>query len=99
MYNEKNDWPADKINFNENVELLVSKEESNVAKKDFIVPCLQSLNLAENFSNLQKVFRITAYVYRFVHNIKKRLLKQEPFTKSLIFEESEFVKLQWIKTI
>ena len=99
LYNEKNGWPADKLNFNENVELLVSKEESTGARKDFIVSCLQNLILIENFSNLQNFFRITAYVYRFAHNIKKRLFKKQRFTKSLMLEEIEFVKLQWIKVI
>ena len=97
LYNEKNGQPANKSNFNENVELLVSKEESTRAKKDFIVPCLQDLILVESFGNLQKVFRITDY--RFVHHIKNRLLKKEPFRKSSMFEEIEFVKLQWIKVI
>ena len=99
MLNEKNNWPADKTNFNESVELLVSNEYPTGAKIDLIVPCLQNLILFEHFSNLQKLFRITAYIYRAVHNIKKRLLKKEPFMKSLMFEKIEFVRLQWIKVI
>ena len=98
MHNEKNDLAADKINFNKNVELLVSKEESTGTIKDFIVSCLKNLILVKNCSNLQKVFRIAADVCCFVHNIKKRLLKQEPYPMSLIFKEIES-KLKWIKVI
>ena len=98
MHNEKNDLAADKINFNKHVELLVSKEESTGTIKDFIVSCLKNLILVKNCSNLQKVFRIAADVCCFVHNIKKRLLKQEPYSMSLIFKEIES-KLKWIKVI
>ncbi|GFQ84343.1 protein pygopus [Trichonephila clavata] len=54
----------------------------------------ESLLNLENFSNLQKVYNITAWVLRFLNNIEKRKTK---ISGELTASEIEKAELYWIK--
>ena len=73
-----------------NVNLVSDKKLYSI---DEVIDC-------EHFSDLHKLFRITAYVKRFIINLRSRICKNEiVLNESLTVAEVEMVKTLWIKHV
>ena len=51
----------------------------------------------ERFSTLGKLIRVTAYIQRFINNLKKRLAKNEINVGRLSVDEIEKAEMEWVK--
>ena len=43
-----------------------------------IIPAVNQIINVEAYSDINKVFRVTGYVLRFIHNLRKRINAEEP---------------------
>ena len=57
---------------------------------------LDEIISVENFSELDKLFRVTDFVLRFVNNIRARIAKSDPILEDLTYRELEDSKLRWL---
>ena len=57
---------------------------------------LNTIIAAERFSQLNKLLRVTAFVLRFVNNIRACIAKTEPIIEELTCEEFENARLRWL---
>ena len=75
------------------VKVYFSETESKIKSEDFGI---ESVIDPKRFSNLYKLFRITAYVLRFVGNCRNKL-RQEP--RDITTKEINKARLLWVKQI
>lgn len=54
---------------------------------------------ATRYSSVATLLRVTAYVLRFVHNVRCRLTKSTPTTGELTTEETSVAERKWIKEL
>ena len=60
---------------------------------------LNNIITANKYSNIQKLFRVTCYVVRFINMLKSKIKKIECIRYSSLFitkKELDFVKTSWI---
>ena len=57
---------------------------------------LHEIISVERFSNLSKLIRVTAFILRFVRNIRARMSKTEPIVDELKHQEIEQARLRWL---
>ena len=55
--------------------LLEISESTSLLNRSKIVPTISDLINCEDYSSLSKLLRVTAYVMRFVNNVKARMNK------------------------
>ena len=83
-----------------------SMEMSEERKKDVTVMTVseepiglsQVMNL-NRYSTLRKILRITAYVCRFINNLKKKLANEEIKFGKVEVEKTEKAELQWVNEV
>ena len=51
------------------------------------------------YGTLSKLLRVTAYIYRFIINLKMRIAREEINGKKLKVEEIERSELEWVKEV
>ncbi|KAK6172490.1 hypothetical protein SNE40_016128 [Patella caerulea] len=60
---------------------------------------LEAIISAPKFSRLSTLLRVSAYVLRFIHNVKCRVNQSNPNQGELSFEELKSAENLWIKTV
>ena len=108
VYNE-NDWPPDKSNISVNLitENNVEEDTENAAvikeelSRENLYPkkCLLIANIIklEDYSNIDKLYRITSYVLRFINNISSKLNKNSKYIHGhLTLDEIIEAKVHWL---
>eukprot|EP00795_Rhopilema_esculentum_P006774 gene6774-12340_t len=110
----ENYWPAvlnfeTKTKIPEDVSFELNRETKSNPRKDFSDVfvgvstasnyALENVIKAEDFSDENRLFRVSAYVFRFVENLKRRLLKEDIETNDLTVEEVENARISWLRVI
>eukprot|EP00795_Rhopilema_esculentum_P005667 gene5667-10907_t len=110
----ENYWPAvlnfeTKTKIPEDVSFELNRETKSNPRKDFSDVfvgvstasnyALENVIKAEYFSDENRLFRVSAYVFRFVGNLKRRLLKEDIETNDLTVEEVENARISWLRVI
>ena len=90
-------WPT--IDNNENTDTFDFDTDCEPISVNLAIAhkvCLNELIPVERFSELNKLFRVTAYVLRFVNNIRARIAKTEPIIEEINYQELENARLRWL---
>ena len=90
-------WPSDTLE-GEPIEVKTERKKEVVLVTTAEEPLLISQVVdISRYSTLGKLLRVTAYVKRFVNNLKKRLAKEEIAVGRLSIDEIERAEIEWIK--
>lgn len=96
----KEEWSIESVQ--SVVEEDPEKKKSNLKQIGVVVPVNENLNSIE-YSNWQRLLRVTAYCMRFVSNVRKQIRRQpsgdEPCDRPLVPEQIEQAQRYWIVTL
>ena len=96
LFNDENSYNNKQFQeeFNNEV-FLNSKNLSILSEEKFSI---ENIINVEHFSNVNKLYRVTAWVFRFVNNSKQKWKKQKLNLENFInSSEIQHVKLTWIR--
>jgi hypothetical protein len=94
-------WPSQPGHYQEDDSELKSPRNSvststvNVTK----IPSIMELMDASKYSSIGKLLRVTAYVLRFIYNLKQRRQDLDTIIGSITSEEFSNAEIKWIKDI
>ncbi|XP_035233483.1 uncharacterized protein LOC118205299 [Stegodyphus dumicola] len=98
LVKDNNFWPRSSKNFNEDDKITNSAKRKGKKQEILTANCIvensEPIIPIENFSDINKVYRITSYVFRFINNVKKPKLRRIGSVKP---EEMTIVENFWIK--
>ena len=101
LYNTECEWPSQESTKPQLSELEIKKEKTiqlaiNVENKGDITTLID----IEKYSSLNKLFSVTAFVLRFINNLKNSVNKKQNLIKgNLTTEEIKHAEYIWIKTL
>ena len=90
---ERKDRASDELNV-ETVLTTIQSEQSITPASD-----LRPIINSENFSSFTKLVRVTAFVLRFVHNLKASIRNTKKRVSYLTNEEFQEAKLRWLLSV